>query len=99
MRHTMTQEYVDACILGLTVETTGERGGDAGHGGETIVRLEDASSTCMLVSFMGQTKWSRRDAEPQEVRMVELRVCGDAELRTLTRALEDAAHFLRSVIK
>lgn len=73
--------FTDACVLEVIVETTGFCGGDTGHGGRTTVSLVDHSSTDMERSFVEEGR-------------VEIRMGGDAELRSLIRGLRFAADSL-----
>lgn len=94
MKYRMNQSYTDACIISLIVETTGQCGGDAGHGGETMVRIEDSGAACLGACIETHRGARLRDDDP---RAVELWAYGDAELRQLAQALEDAGRFLRRV--
>jgi hypothetical protein len=68
-----SREFSDANILEAAVDTNGFQGGDTGHGGETRIWLQDLGSTDMEVKPNG--------------RGVIITFRGDAELRTLIRAL------------
>lgn len=80
---THKRRFTDACILDLSVETTGLKGGDGGHGGATNVQLKIHG---------GDLEGNVADG------LIQIQVRGDAELRTLKAALRDAADFLDSVV-
>jgi hypothetical protein len=80
---TIKREFVSANILRITVGTNCPQGGDAGHGGRTIVVLEDTGSTDMRCAQLPGG--------------VELVFGGDAECETLISALEFAAETLRNM--
>lgn len=94
MKYRFIQDYTDACIISLVVETTGQCGGDAGHGGQTMVRIEDSGSACLGACIETPRGGRMMDDDPHAV---ELWAYGDAELRQLAQALEDAGRFLRHV--
>jgi hypothetical protein len=84
-----TRTFQDANILRITVATTGFCGGDTGHGGRTVITIEDLGSTDIDASFE-DTDTGRR---------LEIRLGGDAELRTIILALRFAADALDSLTK
>lgn len=66
--------FIDACILGVNLTTSGFQGGDAGHGGETRITFKDESSTAMDLVDVKEGEFT-------------FRFRGDAELRVLARAI------------
>ena len=78
-----------ANILEVTAATTGYRGGDAGHGCRTIVRIEDRGGTAIKARVI-----------PESIRGnggVELTLAGDCELLTLVDGLRFAADALEKL--
>jgi hypothetical protein len=43
------KEFVSACIMKAEVGTTGDKGGDTGHGGRSYIHFQDLGSTDMKV--------------------------------------------------
>lgn len=81
-----------AALMSMVVETTGLKGGDAGHGGAARLRLEESGGTSweVMVHARGETYvFSESD-----LKSVEIRVFGDAEMENLQNALLQAAAFL-----
>lgn len=66
-------EFVSANVLEAYAYTTGERGGDAGHGGRTFVMLRNVASTAMSAYAHGDN--------------VVIALGGDTELDTFIDAL------------
>ena len=66
----------DFCQMRISVTTNGEQGGDAGHGGRTVVSLLG----CGDITFR----------PTDEGRGLEIEALGDAELRVLMGAFEFA---------
>lgn len=64
-----------ANILEFSVGTTGECGGDYGHGGRTFIRMDFSNSAALKVRVIKSD-------------IVEIALAGDCELATLTGALE-----------
>lgn len=83
-------EITGANLLGVTVGTTGHRGGDSGHGGRTVLCIEDLGSTDINVTTA-------------RGRYGELKICiklgGDSELDTLIEGLEFAVDVLKTIRK
>ncbi len=79
------EAFCDACILSISINTTGIQGGDAGHGGHTSVLLEFDGSGTLEVDFN------------QNQQRVKIAVGGDAELRTLANAMVWAGRILMGV--
>lgn len=80
--------FEDACHLKATVATTGEMGGDAGHGGWTAVTLTNSEGNCGIEVDTGHGHANDAD-------QVTIRVRGDAEMVVLANALEWAGLRLR----
>lgn len=81
------KEFVDCNILGVSIGTTGYKGGDTGHGGRTIFSLTNVSSTDMRVSI--------NDGEVVDADSIKIIFGGDAEMDTFTKALMFAAEYMR----
>ena len=80
--------FEDACHLKAVVATTGEMGGDAGHGGWTEITLINSEGNCGIEVGIGE-------AHASDVDQVTIRVRGDAEMVVLANALEWAGQRLR----
>ncbi len=74
-------EATSANILRVTVETSCPRGGDSGHGGRTLVELEDLASTDITVTPLTNNGNGG----------VRLELGGDTECETLIECLRFAA--------
>jgi hypothetical protein len=71
--------FVNACEFGYEAGTTGDCGGDSGHGGRTYLRLEDVCSTDFKI---------RVDGGPVvDCNKLEIYLGGDAELAAIKAAL------------
>lgn len=79
-------EITDACVMKVTAGTNGFKGGDSGHGSRTVVILEDEGSVDWGVIVDG--------VKHSDPRKVTISLGGDAELRTIIRALKFAANSL-----
>jgi hypothetical protein len=77
-----------ANILAVTVGTNCPRGGDTGHGGRTVLILENESGT-------GDVRCGIDGAEPESVSRIEIVTGGDTECETLIDALEFAVNALK----
>lgn len=80
--------FEDACHLKAAVATTGEMGGDAGHGGWTEITLTNSQGNCGIDVDTGH-------GHVNDVDQVIIRVQGDAEMVVLANALEWAGRRLR----
>jgi hypothetical protein len=69
------KEFINANIIGVTLEHNGYGGGDAGHGGFVRIIIEDLASTCMEVN-------------ESESKSFELLIRGDAERETFLEAFK-----------
>lgn len=81
---TSKKEIVLFNILEVEVGTTGLRGGDAGHGGETLIRFTDHSSTAwemLAKDYSGLYHF-------QDLQEFQLKLYGDSELQTFIEGLE-----------
>lgn len=81
--------FNSANILEVTACTTGFRGGDAGHGGRTIVRFKDLGGTCIKVFPL---------CEEYGNGGVEIVLGGDTELITMIDGLRFAADTLEKLM-
>lgn len=80
--------FEDVCDLKAAVTTTGQMGGDAGHGGWTEVTLTNSEGNCGIEIDTGT-------ARRTDVDQVIIRVRGDAEMVVFANALEWAGRRLR----
>lgn len=84
--------FFDANIIRAKVHTSGPRGGDSGSGGGfSLVELSDEGSTDWRV---GHEKGGRPVEWTEQPTKIYIRVGGDAESRTLARALRWVAWVL-----
>lgn len=81
--------FTSANILEVTAATTGYRGGDAGHGCRTIVRIEDRGGTAIKARVIPESIHGNGG--------VELMLAGDCELLTLVDGLRFAADALEKI--
>lgn len=81
-------EVMDACIIRVMAGTNCPQGGDAGHGGRTIVLIQDLSSVAMDAEIDGELH--------EGVNKIRLVFSGDAECRTLIEGLKAAVAHLES---
>ncbi len=88
------RDFEGACIVTARAGTTGLMGGDAGHGGKTIVEIE--SCGCDIV-FIAQ------DEETNDTigifKKIRISANGDSELMNLIESLEWIVKVLRKCIK
>jgi hypothetical protein len=73
-------EILDACVLGLRVETNGFQGGDSGHGGRTVLAFANIASVNLDI-----------ESDDYETRII---LGGDAELYCLAEGLRFIADSL-----
>lgn len=76
----MIEEFYEANCLKVSADTTGFRGGDGGHGGQTTITIEDLGGT----SFDAKLT---KDG-------IALTMYGDSELRTLYKGINFIKHAL-----
>ena len=83
-----------ANILKVSVSTNCPRGGDAGHGGVTVVEFKDEASTSMSIEVQPH----HSPAQSFDLMSGKLRLVfqGDTECDTLIDCLEFAAKTLRA---
>ena len=96
--HTARAEFTSACIFEATVQSTGLKGGDAGHGGVTSLQIRDLGSTSLggyIQAGDGSGHGLPADSGGNTVSIV---VAGDAEALLLAEALEWAAVELRRML-
>lgn len=84
-----------AALMSMVVETTGPQGGDAGQGGAARLRLEESGGTAWEVAV--HSKGETYVFSESDLKSVEIRVFGDAEMENLQSALLQAATFLGEV--
>ena len=87
----------DMNVLQVTAGTNGYQGGDSGHGGRTILKIEDLASTDLRVKVKERSRGTA--SELIEADSVEIVLGGDAELDTFIRALEFAVQTLKEQTK
>lgn len=85
---TKSKTFWNACALTVEAGTTGERGGDAGHGGRTYFRLFFHDNMGMI-----EEPTIREAHDGHEITLV---LGGDAELHVLADGLQFAADTLRA---
>jgi len=85
---TYTREFSSANILSIEVGTNTPCGGDAGHGGVTILKLRDETNTC----------WNLKcdDHETDQPKEITIELRGDTEAETFIKALEFAVSVLKA---
>lgn len=80
------KEIFDACIINITAGTTGYKGGDAGHGGKTFIKIEDIGGT--------DIHFEVKQTENEKSLIISL--YGDAELNVMIKALEWIVKILKA---
>jgi hypothetical protein len=92
----MKKTIVSHNILDVETYTNCPKGGDAGYGGVTIIKLEDASSTAwgLTVSLN-----DGRTIKIQQPKGFQLELYGDSEFHTIIEALEFVASSLKHQFK
>lgn len=90
-----------AAPMSLVVETTGFKGGDAGHGGAARMKLQQCKpgSAALEVSVTRNGETYVFSGSSCDVESIEIRAFGDAEMENLQSALLEAAAFLASAQK
>ena len=86
----LSDSFVGICNFGVSVGSTGYKGGDAGHGGKTFVTFQDLGSVSMMVSV--DNSEYLRDAEK-----ITIAFEGDAELTNLINSLRFALDQLEDI--
>jgi len=81
-------EVTDICIMSVLAGTNCPKGGDAGHGGVTVLLIKDLGSVCMELHADGKEVAS----QPTTVRLV---LRGDAECSTFIEGMSMAIRFLK----
>lgn len=84
-----------ANVISIQVGTTGEQGGDTGHGGRTYLKIEDDASSDMMARTVVKDEYEESDGFIP-ISSLELRLGGNSELYTLIEALEFAVKVLKS---
>lgn len=82
------QTVTSANILSVAVGTNCPMGGDAGHGGRTVLRLSNEAGTDMRCCI--------DDGPLRPVQKIEIVLSGDTECETFIQALEFALVVLRT---
>ncbi len=90
------EEFVSANIIRAYVATTGQRGGDCGHGAKTLIELIDDASTSWLVIVHKRNGERVIIDQPDRVSIL---LCGDTEIDTIARALEFISKKLKNSLK
>jgi len=91
---TEQKTFTSANIIEAEVGTTGPMGGDAGHGGETYVKLTDAASTAWHIALIDEKGNESVIEQPKTIMIV---VQGDTELQTLADSLGWAARKIKEL--
>lgn len=84
------KRFMDVCDVEVEAGTNCPQGGDAGHGGRTIFRLQ-CDTADIRVSLN-----SEPEKAPETITII---ACGDAEARLLASALEYSARVIRAQIR
>lgn len=90
--NTVKKELMNFNILEVDVGTNAPQGGDSGHGGRTVFRLEDQASTAWSLYVSPEYGDEIVVEQPNSIEIV---LGGDAEAQTFIEALEFAASELR----
>lgn len=80
-----TKDIDDFNMLQVSAGTTGYRGGDSGHGCQTIIEIKDEGSTDIKCKLLGTD-------EREGVRII---LGGDSELKTIIAAFEFILYILK----
>jgi len=83
--------FHSANILTIRAGTNTPQGGDTGHGGRTLLELQNEAATDMRVEIERDTV----SAEPNAVSKVRIILGGDTEAKTFIGALEFALNTLK----
>lgn len=94
------KEITSANILGVSAGTTAPAGGDAGHGGRTLIRIEDLGGTNWGIRITGNQGEFYTLGGPMDLQLgsVEILLGGDTEAETIAEALEFAAETIRRAL-
>ena len=85
-------EAHSANALAVEVTTNTPAGGDAGHGGVTVLVLEDLASTSWSIEVMNEEGVSSVCSDPCRLTLI---FRGDTECETLIKCLDFAVKHLR----
>lgn len=91
------KEITSCNVIKVSVGTTGIKGGDSGHGGRTLLVLEDLGCTDMRCKVSGYEKTfgcKKTESEYEEAERIEIVFGGDSELDTFFDALKFALNVL-----
>ncbi len=95
------KEIVSCNVMKVSVGTTGNRGGDSGWGGRTVLIIEDLGSTDLRCNVHGYEKDNcyPTTCEYEEADRIEIILGGDSELSTFHTALKFAVEELGKYTK
>lgn len=85
-----TQEFINASILEITVETNGYQGGDGGHGGFLKVEFKNLGATNWECTVDGYFEKERMDIP----KSVELIFRGDSEIENFYESIKHIKEYL-----
>lgn len=88
---TVRKSFHDMNVIDLEVGTNCPKEGDSGSKGRTIIRISNGGGTDLRVKT--------DDSEPVQVESVAIILGGDAEARTLVRALRFSAKMLKAQLR
>lgn len=84
-----SREIWDANVIRVSAGTTGFCGGDSGHGGRTIIGIEDLGSTDLRIRVKTHSHFGECDTyETEDAEKIEIILGGDAELVTIVKGLK-----------
>jgi len=83
-------EITDAGMIHVAAGSTGQQGGDSGHGGRTVVRIQGNGADIVFRLF--------GPVDDDNAGAMEIIASGDAELRMLARAMDYIASSLLGVL-
>lgn len=93
-----TKEYYGANLLEVSVGSNCPRGGDAGHGGRTYLRLTDNGGTAWEIRIEGGFFQRRDDSEGEIIyedpNSIKIVLGGDSEADTFLNCLKFAVRKL-----
>ena len=82
--------FWSANSLAVEVGTNTPKGGDAGHGGKTTLKLKDLGGTCWGITV----RTNGKDTTFKEFDEITLNLGGDSEANTFIEALRFAVYIL-----
>lgn len=90
MMYVYVKDFEGFCSLRAAAGTTGFRGGDSGHGGRTVIELEDLGSTDIQFKVRPRVRSSGDK--------LTIMLGGDAELEMIIDVLDFLAATLRQKV-